>query len=69
MKAIEEHIACYCLNARCSNSIYRHQTTAITYITLEKSLLGETRCTKCGSALKSMVDLEIEEQLRTLLPS
>ncbi|MBW4889097.1 hypothetical protein KXQ82_05195 [Mucilaginibacter sp. HMF5004] len=69
MKTIEDYIACYCLNAKCSNSIYKYNTTAITFISLEKSLMSQTCCTKCGSVLKSKIDLEIEEQLRELLAS
>jgi PHP family Zn ribbon phosphoesterase len=68
MKA-NDHIASYCFNRSCSNSLYRYQTTAITYLTLEKTLTNEIRCSKCGSLLKSKIDLEIEEQLRELLPS
>jgi hypothetical protein len=69
MRIIEDHIACYCLNAKCSNSIYMYNTTAITFISLEVALLGHNTCTKCGSVLKSKIDLEIEEQLRHLLAS
>jgi PHP family Zn ribbon phosphoesterase len=67
MRAIEDYIACYCLNAKCSNSIYKYKTTAITFLSLERSLMSQTRCTKCGSILKSKIDLEIEEQIRELL--
>jgi hypothetical protein len=69
MRTIEDHIACYCLNSKCSNSIYKFNTTAITFISLEKSLAAEHTCTKCGSILKSKIDLEIEDQLRELLAS
>jgi hypothetical protein len=69
MRLIEDHIACYCLNAKCSNSIYKYNTTAITFISLEKSLANVHTCTKCGSVLKSKIDLEIEEQIRELLAS
>lgn len=69
MRATEDYIACYCLNAKCSNSIYKYNTTAITFISLERAMVAEHTCTKCGSVLKSKIDLEIEEQLRELLAS
>lgn len=64
-----DQIASYCFNRDCSNSIYKYQTTAVIYLPVEKTLTGEARCPKCGSLLKTKIDLEIEEQLRELLPT
>lgn len=69
MKTTNDYIACYCFNTQCSNSIYKYKSTAINYISLENALLNETKCSKCGSLLKSKIDLDIEEQIRELLPS
>ncbi len=69
MRTTSDYIACYCFNTKCSNSIYKYKSTAINYLTLEKALLNDAQCSKCGSLLKSKIDLDIEEQIRELLPS
>lgn len=65
----DETIACYCFNPQCANSIYKYKSTAITYLPLEKSMTMNMRCSKCGSVLKSKIDLEIEDQIREVLAS
>lgn len=65
----DETIACYCFNPQCANSIYKYKSTAITYLSLEKSMTMNIRCSRCGSMLKSKIDLEIEDQIREVLTS
>lgn len=67
MKIIEDEIACYCLNAKCPNSIFRYQNAKVTYLQLEVALTSQNRCEECNSVLKTLVDLEIEEQVREIL--
>ena len=64
---IDETIACYCFNPQCANSIYKYKSTAITYLSLVTALTFEMRCSKCGSQLKSKIDLDIEDQIREVL--
>jgi PHP family Zn ribbon phosphoesterase len=67
MNTIDETIACYCFNPQCTNSIYKYKSTAIIYLSLEKSMTANARCSKCGSLLKSKIDLDIEDQIREVL--
>jgi len=68
MKA-DDTIACYCFNTQCTNSIYKYKSTAITYLSLEKAMISNIRCLKCGCLLKSKIDLDIEDQIREALHS
>ncbi len=63
----DDTIACYCFNPQCTNSIYKYKSTAITYLSLEKAMTTTIRCCKCGTALKSRIDLDIEDQIREVL--
>jgi len=63
----DETIACYCFNPQCTNSIYKYKSTAITYLTMETAMTTNVKCSKCGSPLKSKIDLEIEDQIREVL--
>lgn len=67
MMKIDDTIACYCFNPQCANSIYKFKSTAITYLSLEKALMTDVRCSKCNSPLKSKIDLDIEDQIREVL--